>query len=79
MHEAITGLDQMIAKMNLYSTASAAMFHRNGRRARSRPLSCTAVGRSSERMSCGSDSSMGGRDSCSRWRMRRARTIAISS
>ncbi|MCW5605551.1 MAG: glycosyltransferase family 2 protein [Burkholderiales bacterium] len=33
MHEAITDLDQMIAKMNMYSTSSAAMFHRNGRRA----------------------------------------------
>jgi len=33
MHEAITDLDQMIAKMNMYSTTSAAMFHRNGRRA----------------------------------------------
>ena len=33
MHEAITDLDQMLAKMNLYSTTSAAMFHRNGRRA----------------------------------------------
>ena len=33
MHEAITSLDQMLAKMNLYSTASAASFHREGRRA----------------------------------------------
>jgi hypothetical protein len=33
MHEAITNLDQMLAKMNLYSTGSATMFHREGRRA----------------------------------------------
>jgi glycosyltransferase involved in cell wall biosynthesis len=33
MHEAITDLDQMLAKMNLYSTASAQMFYRSGRRA----------------------------------------------
>lgn len=33
MHEAITDLGQMILKMNSYSTASALMFHRNGRRA----------------------------------------------
>lgn len=33
MHEAITDLDQMIGKMNLYSSSSAKMFHRNGRRA----------------------------------------------
>lgn len=33
MHEAITSLDQMIGKMNVYSTSSAAMFHRQGRRA----------------------------------------------
>lgn len=33
MHEAITDLDQMIGKMNLYSGSSARMFHRNGRRA----------------------------------------------
>jgi glycosyltransferase involved in cell wall biosynthesis len=33
MHEAITDLDQMILKMNMYSTSSARMFHRNGRRA----------------------------------------------
>jgi glycosyltransferase involved in cell wall biosynthesis len=33
MHEAITDLDQMIGKMNLYSSSSARMFHKNGRRA----------------------------------------------
>jgi glycosyltransferase involved in cell wall biosynthesis len=33
MHEAITDLDQMLLKMNLYSTTSARMFHRSGRRA----------------------------------------------
>ena len=33
MHEAITDLDQMLVKMNLYSTSSAANFHREGRRA----------------------------------------------
>ena len=33
MHEAITDLDQMIAKMNSYSTASAVMLGRQGRRA----------------------------------------------
>lgn len=33
MHEAITDLDQMLTKMNLYSTASAQMFYRSGRRA----------------------------------------------
>lgn len=33
MHEAITDLDQMIAKMNLYSSSSARMFHQRGRRA----------------------------------------------
>ncbi len=33
MHEAITDLDQMLAKMNLYSTASAHAFRRDGRRA----------------------------------------------
>jgi hypothetical protein len=33
LHEAITDLDQMIVKMNLYSTASAGMLHRQGRRA----------------------------------------------
>ncbi|MBI2295927.1 MAG: glycosyltransferase family 2 protein [Betaproteobacteria bacterium] len=33
MHEAVTDLDQMLAKINMYSTTSAAMFHRDGRRA----------------------------------------------
>ncbi len=33
MHEAITNLDQMIAKMNLYSTAGARTLHERGRRA----------------------------------------------
>lgn len=33
MHEAITNLDQMLTKMNLYSTSSATIFHREGRRA----------------------------------------------
>ncbi len=33
MHEAITDLDQMLAKMNMYSTTSARMFHQRGRRA----------------------------------------------
>lgn len=33
MHEAITDLDQMLAKMNWYSTTGALMLHRNGRRA----------------------------------------------
>lgn len=33
MHEAITDLDQMIGKMNLYSTASARGLHARGRRA----------------------------------------------
>lgn len=33
MHEAITDLDQMIAKMNLYSTAGARTLHERGRRA----------------------------------------------
>ena len=33
MHEAITDLDQMLVKMNLYSTTSALMFHQQGRRA----------------------------------------------
>ena len=33
LHEAITDLDQMIAKMNLYSTTSAGMLHQRGRRA----------------------------------------------
>ena len=33
MHEAITDLDQVITKMNLYSTSAAQMKHRQGRRA----------------------------------------------
>jgi len=33
MHEAISDLDQMVAKMNLYSTASARGLHARGRRA----------------------------------------------
>ncbi|MCC7483968.1 MAG: glycosyltransferase family 2 protein [Burkholderiales bacterium] len=33
MHESITDLDQMIGKMNGYSTASARILHRDGRRA----------------------------------------------
>jgi len=33
MHESITDLDQMIGKMNAYSTASAVMLERQGRRA----------------------------------------------
>ena len=33
MHEAITDLDQMLAKMNSYSTASAGVLRRQGRRA----------------------------------------------
>ncbi|HXF65261.1 MAG TPA: glycosyltransferase family 2 protein [Burkholderiales bacterium] len=33
LHEAITDLDQMIEKINLYSTRSARMFHEQGRRA----------------------------------------------
>ena len=33
MHEAITDLDQMIAKMNSYSSASAVVLRRQGRRA----------------------------------------------
>ena len=32
-HEAITDLDQMIGKMNLYSTSSSKIFYRHGRRA----------------------------------------------
>ncbi len=32
-HEAITDLDQMISKMNLYSTSSSRIFHKHGRRA----------------------------------------------
>ena len=33
MHEAITTMDQMLGKMNLYSTASARMLHSSGRKA----------------------------------------------
>jgi hypothetical protein len=33
MHEAISTMDQMIGKMNLYSTASARMLHERGRQA----------------------------------------------
>lgn len=33
LHEAVTDLEQMINKINLYSSSSAAIFHRNGRRA----------------------------------------------
>jgi glycosyltransferase involved in cell wall biosynthesis len=33
LHETVTDLDQILAKINLYSTASAIMFHRRGRRA----------------------------------------------
>jgi glycosyltransferase involved in cell wall biosynthesis len=33
MHEAITSLDQMLGKMNVYSTSSAETFHRRGRQA----------------------------------------------
>lgn len=33
LHEAITDLEQMVTKMNLYSSSSAAAFHRAGRRA----------------------------------------------
>ena len=33
MHEAIVELDQMLLKMNMYSSSSARMFHANGRRA----------------------------------------------
>ena len=33
LHEAITSLDQMLAKMNAYSTNTALMFHQRGRRA----------------------------------------------
>jgi glycosyltransferase involved in cell wall biosynthesis len=33
LHEAITDLDQMLVKMNMYSTTSALAFHRSGRRA----------------------------------------------
>ena len=33
MHEAVTDLEQMLVKINMYSTTSAAMFHNAGRRA----------------------------------------------
>ncbi|MBM3358587.1 MAG: glycosyltransferase family 2 protein [Betaproteobacteria bacterium] len=33
LHEAITDLDRMLVKMNMYSTTSALEFHRSGRRA----------------------------------------------
>jgi glycosyltransferase involved in cell wall biosynthesis len=33
LHETITDLEQVLAKINMYSTSSAAMFHRQGRRA----------------------------------------------
>jgi glycosyltransferase involved in cell wall biosynthesis len=33
MHEAITTMDQMLGKMNMYSTASARMMHARGRKA----------------------------------------------
>lgn len=33
MHEAISDMDQMLGKMNLYSTASARMLHERGRKA----------------------------------------------
>ena len=33
MHEAISDLEQMLTKMNVYSTTSAHMFHQRGRRA----------------------------------------------
>jgi len=33
LHESVTELDQMLVKMNSYSSASAAMLHANGRRA----------------------------------------------
>jgi glycosyltransferase involved in cell wall biosynthesis len=33
MHEAVTNLEQMLVKINMYSSSSAAMFHRDGRRA----------------------------------------------
>lgn len=33
MHEAISSMDQMLGKMNMYSTASAGMLHERGRRA----------------------------------------------
>jgi hypothetical protein len=33
LHEAVTDLEQMLVKINMYSSSSAAMFHRDGRRA----------------------------------------------
>ena len=33
LHEAVTDLEQMLVKINMYSSSSAAMFHRSGRRA----------------------------------------------
>lgn len=33
LHEAVTDLEQMLVKINMYSSSSAAMFHREGRRA----------------------------------------------
>jgi glycosyltransferase involved in cell wall biosynthesis len=33
MHEAVTDLEQMLVKINMYSSSSAAIFHREGRRA----------------------------------------------
>lgn len=33
MHEAVTSLEQLLGKVNLYSSSSAAMFHQSGRRA----------------------------------------------
>ena len=33
MHEAVTDLEQMLVKINMYSSSSAAIYHRDGRRA----------------------------------------------
>jgi glycosyltransferase involved in cell wall biosynthesis len=33
LHEAVTDLEQMLVKINMYSSSSAAIFHRDGRRA----------------------------------------------
>ena len=33
LHEAVMDLEQMLVKINMYSSSSAAMFHRDGRRA----------------------------------------------
>ena len=33
LHEAVTDLEQMLVKINMYSSTSAAMFHKEGRRA----------------------------------------------